>query len=128
LRSSAVAIGAAVGLAPATDVSTRDAIGAELLLQVGRLLVAWNYPLAFARAVKASPLKSIDERIAGEIGFSPMMLSHLLASKWKVDQRFARLTDSPLAEEGGRSLARLCEICEALAAAEAPDLFPNAHK
>lgn len=126
LRSSSVAVGAAVGFAPVTDVSTSDAIGAELVLHVGRLLVAWNYPLAFARAVKADPARSIDERISDEIGFSPLMLSHLLATRWHIDPRFTRLTDSPLAGEEGKSLARLCEICEALASAEAPEFFPDA--
>ncbi len=128
LRSSAVALGVAVGFAPATDVSIRDAMGAELLMQVGRLLVAWNYPLAFARAVKGDPSRSIDERISDEIGFSPQMLSHLLADRWHLNDRFARLTDSPLLEEGSKSLARLCEISEALAAAEAPEFFPDARE
>lgn len=126
LRSSSVALGVAVGFAPATDVPIRDAIGAELLMQVGRLLVAWNYPLAFARAVKADSSRSIDERISDEIGFSPLMLSHLLADRWSLNDRFSRLTDSPLFDESNRSLARLCEISEALAAAEAPEFFPDA--
>ncbi len=128
LRTSSVALGAAAGFAPSTDVSIRDAIGAELVLQIGRLLVAWNYPLAFARAADGDQSRSIDERIETEIGFSPLMLSHLLAEKWRLNDRFARLTDSQVIEENHRSLARLCEISEALAVAEAPEFFPDAQE
>ena len=126
LRCSAVAIGAAAGFAPSVQVCLRDAMGAELLMQVGRLLVAWNYPLAFARAAKGDQNRSIDDRISDEIGFSPLMLSHLLATRWSIDDRFTRLTDSLLIEENDKPLARLCEISEALAQAEVPQFFPEA--
>ncbi len=127
----------------ATVLAERDERDAEpirltaILRQLGHLLIAWNYPSVYLRAV-VKKNASLDQTLNDSLGFSPLTLAHALVSSWAINPRvrFAAYGEAGLSpqEQGSAAelkeqsdyLKKLCEIGEALARANDPATYPTA--
>ncbi len=118
-----------------------DTLGysAALLRQLGYTLIAWNYPTIYQRAVASLHDGSrLDIAIAQLLGFSPTMLAMRVVQSWGLSPALLSVFDEyQLAAEVdledaaelralGATLSKICEVGEALARANNPELYPTA--
>lgn len=140
LEEMVISTSAAQVLARQSHVEENLGFSAALMRQLGLTLIAWNYPEAYQRALEMlSEEITLDAALTRILGFSPTLLGITLARKWGVspDICLAMIDDDePLeAEEAewavqnsaiSHTLATLCRVGEALARANAPEVYPNA--
>lgn len=113
-------------------------LGADVSLfrQLGFLLIAWNYPSIYQRAVaQVSETESLDDNLVKALGFSPHTLAVSLAQRWGLGGIFQETVQyneqEPLLAPGevsgvAQSISKLCSVGEKLARANNPDLYPSA--
>ena len=123
--------------------ATRTALDPEvgftcgLLRQFGKVLIAWNYPDQYERALKDLRDKTtLDAALQKSLGFSPQALALTFARRWNLpEQIISALSDQvqkdtqgPFARASSNAieLRKICSIAEAFAQASYPDYFPNA--
>lgn len=97
-----------------------------LLREIGLNLIAWNYPLLYARIIKdITPDSTLEQQLTKELGFSPTMLAMRIITPYDIKD------ESPeglhLREEWN-TYESLCQVGEALAHADNPKLYPTAEK
>lgn len=131
LREALIAIGSSRALAPFCLVDEEIAFSAALVRQLGFLLVAWNYPSVYQDILESSEDgDSIDALVAAKIGFHPHTLALAILGEWGLTEALApvvALEETPSATQSlVLSLRHLCQIGEALARANEPDLYPSA--
>lgn len=122
-------------LAEGVDIDPALGYSTALLRQFGLALIAWNYPTTHKRALRA--LKdgtSLDESFANLLGSTPAMLAISVMQEWGLGQQMIDALDSEDTCPDDTSpqdnetilLKKICQIGEALARAEHPDLYPGA--
>jgi hypothetical protein len=88
------------------------------LRQLGRTLIAWNYPRIFEQAMSSSS-GNPDAHLNRMLGFSPTLLGIRIARQWQLipeirasmgDLQAARLCERK--EQGAQNVTTLVKICE----------------
>jgi hypothetical protein len=107
------------------------------LRQLGLLLVAWNYPHVYARAVaQTSEDASLEQNLNSLLGFSPSTLAIAIAQRWRIspvmrasigDEIALQMLD-PATQAKAQDLRRICEAGEAFARYLNPEHFPRAEQ
>lgn len=129
-------------LAPAFNINPETGYTAALIRQLGRTLIAWNYPTVYSDALtKVTPERSIDQVIAEKMGFSPTLLAVRMLVGWGIPVQMCEMMflfdeeeqddyDEEECLNGilGGAIGKLCLIGEALARANNPRAYPNARK
>lgn len=133
-------------LSESVSVDPEFGYSCAMLRQLGLCLIAWNYPRVYARALETlSAEVSLDASIRKVLGFSPALLGLRFAQEWNLsndvisvmETRRSRVSQNPAfagnkpaedlqSENLGATLAKICEVGEALARASDPEHYPNA--
>jgi hypothetical protein len=113
---------------------------AALLRQLGLTLIAWNYPSIYKDALSnITEFASLDLLITEKLGFSPTLLAIRLLVSWGVPIAYCEAVfmmddqEETNEEESinnilSGSLAKICQVGEALARANNPKVYPTAEK
>ena len=144
-RETMISASTAEVLAESVHVDPEFGFACGMLRQLGLSLIAWNYPHVYSRAVETLTREnSLDFALKKVLGFSPSMLGVAFARKWNLcddvlialGDRKAIVTKSAflsektkqdlVAENVGATLAKICEVGEALARANDPEHYPTA--
>lgn len=118
---------------------------AALLRQLGFTLIAWNYPEVYQQAMgQLKEGSSLEETLTKILGFSPSTLALTLARRWGLTSELCQTLLDETADEYNENeyeddamehaendaisstLATLCRVGEALARANAPEVYPSA--
>jgi hypothetical protein len=141
-RHALISCGASQVIASHVDHDPHEVATAAMLRQLGLMLVAWNYPRTYQKAISSITASggSLDEVLFSYLGFAPSKLGQQLAIDWSQDPGLfvaigaavpAHLSVSDLSEEEytkAKEVAEICEIGEALARVNDPSHFPAASK
>jgi hypothetical protein len=134
LRHAIVSASAAEVLAPAFDAERDTAYTCALMRRLGTLLIAWNYPQVYRRALSlVRSDTSLDGIISKIIGFSPLTLGLTVAQRRNVPPEILRgMGDQTVysrAKHGalatGDRLRDLCTLGEGIAETFDPLTFPE---
>ncbi len=145
-RESMLSAATAEALSSSVDVNPETGFSCGLLRQLGLTLISWNYPRVYKRAVETlQENTSLDAGLKRTLGFTPTLLGLGFARKWNLSDdilsamgekktivshssgAFKAVTDSTLSSESaGATLAKICEVGEALARANNPEHYPSA--
>ncbi len=120
-------------LSKQSGVNPEVGFSAAVLRQLGLVLIAWNYPKIYSKALtKQNTTKSIDLILSEMLGFSPRLLAFALIRRWGLSEELVpfktishsakQLTEMPMVAR----LDKLCRIGEALARANNADVYPSA--
>ena len=125
-------------LAPGYGAAPGAALSLAALRQLGYALVAWNYPTVYQEAlneVQADSPHSLDELIAKQLGFTPLLLASRLATSWGLPAELseaALVPSIPMYEDAmiisatTETLSQICRVSEALARAQFDTVYPEA--
>ncbi|MCB0322695.1 MAG: HDOD domain-containing protein [Bdellovibrionales bacterium] len=106
-----------------------------LLRQLGLTLIAWNYPRVYSRAVETlTEATTLDANLKRVLGFTPTLLGLAFARRWNLSddvlaamgERRGLSAPAPRSTDAGATLAKICEVGEALARANNPEHYPSA--
>jgi len=138
MQKAIVGASAAEVISQTQNLNPEIGFSAGLLRQLGLIMIAWNYPQVYHAALtNLRPGADIDVSLSQALGFSPVMLAMTLANEWGLAPEFNAVwggQDVPPTRNvpaGGsnellRRLGKICEVSEALAKANAPELYPQA--
>lgn len=142
LAASITSATTAEALAEGSCCPCESAYMTAVLRQLGLLLICWNYPSAYQKALKLqNNEKSLDEILSELLGFTPLLIVFRLIREWglstEIEQALQYKDNNQddnlgkpfaLKENGGivHYLASLCEVGEALARANQPDIYATA--
>jgi hypothetical protein len=121
-------------LAESKGLDPEQGFTASLLRHLGRTLIAFNYPTIYEKILTELSLKDdLDLKLAAVLGFTPSLLATVLLQRWGLAPGLLdALKEGPKFTEKensiGVTLQRLCEVGEALARANHPELYPSASK
>lgn len=129
----------AQALGPTSGVDGSMCFSTALLRQLGLTLIAWNYPMAYERAIRSlQGDATLDEAIAQILGYSPGLLAVRILESWGIDEATVAplrgddvdLTpsDAVTSASTAPTLATICRVGEALARANHPDIYPSAER
>lgn len=141
-RHALISCGTAQVIAGHVDHDPHAVATASMLRQLGLLLVAWNYPKTYQKALSqiAASGGNLDEILFSYLGFAPSKLGQHLAIDWSQDPGLfvsigtnppPHLSTGSMTEEAlgrAKEVAEICEIGEALARVNDPTHFPAAAK
>ncbi|MCB0318394.1 MAG: HDOD domain-containing protein, partial [Bdellovibrionales bacterium] len=125
-------------LAEELDIDCDLAYTTALFKQIGGILIAWNYPHIYQRALEmADTGESLDLQLTKMLGFSRATLAYTLAKKWNIipevrlgiGDRNLDLSNQENVEQlqkTSEKLQKICRIGEALVKASLTDKYPNA--
>lgn len=144
LKECIIAATTADTLAPHYSASSDDGYTCSILRQLGLTLISWNYPRVYAKAVEnAIQPDDLDTLLHKSLGFSPHTLGVSIAQRWGLSDKiissiqngkpnarrsktaFGTVAD-PSKEDTSAIFAKICEVGEALARANNPQLYPCA--
>lgn len=134
LRHALVAASAAEVLAPSFGAGQDAAYACALFRQLGAILIAWNYPQVYRRALSLVRLEtSLDEIITKILGYSPLTLGLTIAQRRNVPPEILRgMGDQTIytrarsgALASGDRLKELCTLGETVAETFDPMMFPG---
>jgi hypothetical protein len=146
LKECIIAATTADTLAPHYSASSDDGYTCSVLRQLGLTLISWNYPRVYAKAVENSiQPDDLDTLLHKSLGFSPHTLGVAIAQRWGLSDKiissiqsgkpssaarrsrtaFGAVTD-PSKEDTSAIFSKICEVGEALARANNPQLYPCA--
>ncbi len=145
-RESMLSAATAEALSESVDVNPETGFSCGLLRQLGLTLIAWNYPRVYKRAVETRQENAtLDANLKRTLGFTPTLLGLSFARKWNLSDdilsamgeiktvgttgsgAFKKSSDTKLAAAStGATLAKICEVGEALARANNPEHYPSA--
>lgn len=103
-----------------------------LIRQLGHTLIAFNYSEIYENCLLSlQPGENLDVKLAEKLGFSPQILTLKLLQRWGVgpelcDSVSAGLEVSDKLSAVGVTIAKLCEVGEALARANNAEYYPSA--
>lgn len=146
LRHSLISAGAAEVLARNTKQDPDVAFSCAMLRQLGYMLVAWNYPGSFQKALAAvlSTGNNIEHELAKVVGFDPALLGYEVtlhwnknleigaALGWNRDLAASGVSSFPESLERSESkreanrIARYCELGETIARVNNQAHYPQA--
>jgi hypothetical protein len=122
LRETAIVASTAEVLSESQKLDPNTGFCHGVIREIGLNLIAWNYPSLFSRVVQELTAEaSLEERLAKELGFSPALLAMRVLAPNKSLLDYQSSKDPIIA-----TYDKLCEIGEALARAENPELYPSA--
>lgn len=138
-RESMLSASTAEILAAKKEIEPETAFSCGLIRQLGLTLIAWNYPRVYSKAISSiGENDTLDSQLEKVLGFSPNSLGQRLAQQWNLSAEI--LEASSLSQEAkgdlrttsgsdpAGMLAKICEVGEALARANEPDIYPTAEK
>ncbi|NDC38739.1 MAG: HDOD domain-containing protein, partial [Proteobacteria bacterium] len=136
LKEIMISASAAEVLAEHQSIPAEVGFSAAMLRQLGLALISWNYPTVYQRALERSDESTSLERAIDEmLGFSPALFGSYLLARWGIgDEIRGVLGRDPWAQdalpcsESQTKLRTICEVGEALARADSPDLYPHAER
>ncbi len=123
LRETAIVASTAEVLSESQKLDPNTGFCHGVIREIGLNLIAWNYPSLFARVVRElKPEMSLEDTLAKELGFSPALLAMRVLTPHK------QVLDEEMTDRDPviATYDKLCEIGEALARAENPELYPSA--
>ncbi len=128
---SLVSASSAQMLAPTFGIDATEGYSGALIRQLGLLLIAWNYPTAYAQALRAERKgMSLNEALSEKLGFTPEMLTVELLHRWGISRTVSQHAFglSSKVSDGAESnaLVELYAASEMLARANLPELYPDA--
>lgn len=146
LRHSLISCGTAEMLARSTDADPDFAYSCALLRQLGFMLVAWNYPGSFQKALAAvlTTGNDIEFELAKVVGFEPALLGYEVTLHWntcpelshalgwkresskKHPETFSGALQVADARRKADSIARYCELGETVARVNNQHHYPKA--
>lgn len=128
LKEVAIVAGTVDALCDNLNVDGEIGFSSAVLRQLGMCLVAWNYPTVYQRVIEGEVSEaSLDEKLSKALGFSPAFLAETLLIRWEVSPTLVGSKDVPESEkELSATLDHLCDVGEALARANDPQLYPTA--
>ncbi|RMG39603.1 MAG: HDOD domain-containing protein [Candidatus Dadabacteria bacterium] len=101
------------------DLDSEEAFCAAFLRQLGYVLIAWNYPEIYRKALNTlDEDQDLEEHLESLLGISPSMLAVSVLHGWD-------FTGDRPAEEQDR-IQELCQVGEALARAAHPEIHRHA--
>lgn len=139
LREAMISASTAEVLSENNNVDPDVGFSVGLLRQLGHTLIAWNYPKTYSRAAAGiEPGSDLDVELAQALGFSPTLLAITLIRDWGLAEEINYALEDGKddgagnAEEQqtaivGERLREICRVGEALARANDPDTYPEAH-
>ena len=132
-------------LAPHYSASSDDGYTCSILRQLGLTLISWNYPRVYGKAVEnAIQPDDLDTLLHKSLGFSPHTLGVAIAQRWGLSEKIINSIQSgkpnaarrnrtafgnsvdPGKEDYTAIYSKICEVGEALARANNPQLYPSA--
>lgn len=125
---SLVSASSAQMLAPTFGIDSADGYSGALVRQLGLLLIAWNYPTAYASAIRAEKEGgSLNDALSEKLGFTPEMLTVELLHRWGISRK---VTENAFGINADRAadasaLTELYSASEMLARANLPELYPS---
>ncbi len=143
LRELVISNSATETLATHNNVDGLLGYSVSSLNQIGRTLIAWNYPKLYEEALaQAKDPRRLDEVLTLSLGFSPQLLVVALARDWGLSKELrAALGDiaaiKSLKEnqsEGSQTkqvatmLEKVYEVGATLARAHTPEIYPSAEE
>lgn len=139
LRESMISASSAEVLAEEKDLAPELGFSTGLLRELGLSLIAWNYPEVYEDALgRLSSGARLDDEITKRLGFSPTLLAISLAKDWGLPSEIRvamgdqeALDETPLqfqelVQNTASTLEKICEVGEALARANSPEIYPTA--
>jgi hypothetical protein len=139
LQGAMVSAATAETLGERVSIDSEFAFSTAVLRQLGILLVAWNYPTVYQRALAAQGNgKTLDDVVLELAGFSPSALAIRLVREWGLSSqvRYAMGGENAIdpeerfeilaVEEATAQLEEICRVGEALARANDPQNHPEA--
>ncbi len=146
LRHSLISCGTAEMLARNTTGDPDFAFSCALLRQLGFMLVAWNYPGSFQKALSAvlATGNDIESELAKIVGFAPALLGYEVTLHWNTNvelskalgwtrelprqtpQNFPESLEMTEARKKAEKVARFCELGELVARVNNQQHYPKA--
>lgn len=140
LAASITSAATAEALVQGSECPSESAYLTAVLRQLGLILICWNYPSAYQKAIsRQSTEQSIDAVISELLGFTPLLLVFRLVKEWglapEIELALKKqsgaaeqqlFSDSEIEGDIVSYLASLCEIGEALARANQPEIYSTA--
>ncbi|MCB0321054.1 MAG: hypothetical protein KDD60_09020, partial [Bdellovibrionales bacterium] len=144
LRELVVSTSATEALANHNNIDGLLGFSVSSLQQIGRSLIAWNYPEVFERALQEveDPIH-LDEKLTLHLGFSPKLLVIALARDWGLSAEIrgavgdsaalqSLQTQDPHSSERSLSvvtmLQKIYDVGATIARAHNPELYPSAEE
>jgi len=137
-RSALISTGACYAIANRTEFDPDVVVTFAMLRQLGFMLVGWNYPRTYQKALAtlASTGGDLEKLLTSYLGFSPLHLGLSLTVNWSTNPglylgcgvgvpeglSIQSLGAAELAST--KEITRVCEIGEALARVNDPEHFP----
>jgi hypothetical protein len=133
-RETLVSASTAEVLSQESGIGSDEAYGAGVLRQLGLVLISFNYPTVYESAIAGLQSgHSLDESLAKELGFTPSLLAFHLMRKWGLGENYEEVVRAFGAKPGSEkvgaaalTVSKLCEVGEALARANHPEVYPSA--
>jgi hypothetical protein len=124
LRETAIIASTAEVLSAKKNLDPDTGFSRGVIRETGLNLIAWNYPSLYSRIVKnLTKGQSLDEKLAQELGFSPVTLAmRVLQPVLSEDQATAPTLNDHIWD----NYDQLCEVGAALARADNPEAYPSA--
>lgn len=139
LKEVLISASTAEVIAEKSNLDLETGFSSGFLRQLGLALVSWNYPNIYRRTLRQiNKGRNLDQALTAELGFSPGLLGLTIARQWGVSAEIRSAMGDPQAlgaNDGqknsairrvGDTLAKICEIGEALARANDPANYPDA--
>lgn len=139
LQEALISASTAQTLADKSGMNSEDSFACGVMRQLGLLLIAWNYPHVYSRAMTSTASnKQIDIMLHKTLGFSPALLGISVARDWELAPEVRHAMGDTNATSGlaaeranqakqlGEQFTKFCKIGEALARANDPEHYPNA--
>ncbi|MBN8547678.1 MAG: HDOD domain-containing protein [Deltaproteobacteria bacterium] len=120
LRHSLISCGTAEIIARNTNADPDFAYSCALLRQLGFMLVAWNYPGSFQKALAAvlATGNDIESELAKIVGFEPALLGYEVTLHWNTSPELKTALGWKVAPKSGAIKQPTPSFPEALAASE----------
>ena len=138
IQESIISTTTAELLADNLNVDSDLAFSCALFRQMGSLLIAWNYPHIYERALEmAESGESLDLHLSKMLGFSRSTLAYTIAKKWNLTPEIRLgmgdnsldLSEDINAQEiyqTSEMLQKVCRLGEALSRVAHPESYPEA--
>lgn len=137
LKQALISSSTAELLSRSSGLDEEQAYTAAVFRQLGLILIAWNYPHVYSRALKAlQNSESLDLTLTRMLGFSPSLLGVTIARQCCLlpQVRYAAGDRAAVVDCDGRpetericeGLSSICRVGEALARAAGPKQYPQA--
>lgn len=123
-----IEISAAISLSESFGVKTDKAYELMLFQQLGKALIAWNYPKTYKESLmEVRPSLPLNTILQEKLGFSPELLALEVIKSWSLHDEESALDSARIAQKED-AISDLLLVSESLAKANHPECFPSASK